>query len=112
MRDRRRGQRDIARQIDIRFGAVQSVLTDILGIFKVLARWISRMLTKDQKTSRLDIFKYLLSLYEDDPQEFIRQVVAQDETWVHHFDPEAKEQNSIITHPFLRNLREFLQQER
>ena len=48
------------------------------------------MLTKDQKKSRLDISKYFLSPYEDDLEEFMCQVVTQDETWVLHFDPEAK----------------------
>ena len=55
MCDRRRYLRDMGRQIDIRFGTVQSLLTDILGLRKVLAGWVSRMLIKDQKKSRLDI---------------------------------------------------------
>ena len=41
---------------------------------------------------RLDISKYLLSRYEDDPGDFIDRVVTQDETWV-HFDPESKMQS-------------------
>ena len=69
MYDRRRSLCYITRQIGISFGAVQSILTDILGISKVSARWVPRMLTKDQKKSRLDISKYLLFLYEDDPEE-------------------------------------------
>ena len=88
MCDRRRRLRDIARQIGIRLGAVQSILIVILGISKLSARWVPRMLTKDQR-SRLDIPKYLLSVHEDDPEEFMRRVVAQDEMWVHHFAPEA-----------------------
>ena len=59
---RRRSLRDIARQIAISFGAVQSSLTDILGMSKVSARWVLRMLAKDQKKSRLGISKYFLSL--------------------------------------------------
>ena len=47
MCDRRRSLRDIARQIVISFRAAQSVLTDILGMSKVSARWVPRMLTKD-----------------------------------------------------------------
>ena len=64
------------------------------------------MLIKDQKKSRLDISKYLLSLYEDDPK-------------IHHFDPEAKKQrmqwkhsSSTLALPLLRNLKEFLQLKR
>ena len=79
--DRRRSLRDIARKIDIkRFGTVQSILTDILVMSKASARWVTRMLTKDQKNSRIDSSKYFLSVYEDDPEEFMRRVVTQDET--------------------------------
>ena len=45
------------------------------------------MLTDDQKSTWLDISKYLQSRYEDDPGAFIERVVTQDETWVHHLDP-------------------------
>ena len=34
-----------------------------------------------------------MSLYADDPEKLILQVVTQNETWVHHFDPEAKKQS-------------------
>ena len=90
--DRRRDLRSIASEGGIRFGAVQTILTDILGMSKVSARWVPRMLTDDQKRSRLDISRYLLSRYEDDPGDFIDRVVTQDGTWVHHFDSESKMQ--------------------
>ena len=44
----------------------------------------------DQKRTLLDISRYLLSRYEDDPGNFIKRVLTQDETWVHHFNPESK----------------------
>ena len=37
--DRRRDLRSIASEVGIRFGAVQSIVTDILGMSKVSARW-------------------------------------------------------------------------
>ena len=117
MCDRRRSLCDIAGQTGICFGAVQSVLIDILGMSKVSARWVPGMLTKDQKKSRFDISKYFLSLCEDGPGVFMCRVVTQDETWVHHFDPILRPKSrvcngSILAHPFIRNLKEFLQQER
>ena len=57
------------------------------------------VLTDDQKRSRLDVSRYLLSRYEDDPGDFIDRVVTQDETWVHHFDPESKMQSMQLKHP-------------
>ena len=88
---RLRSLRDIATQIGISFGVVPSVLTDILGMSKVSARWVPRMLTKIRRRAGL-IFLSIpsLSLYEDDPEEFMRRVVTQEEAWVHHIDPEAK----------------------
>ena len=47
------------------------------------------MLTDDQKRTQLDISRFLLSRYEDDPSDFIGRVVTQVETCVHHFDPES-----------------------
>ena len=86
---RRRDLRSIASDV----GAVQSNRTDILGLSKVWARWVPRMLTYYQKRTRLNISKNFLSHFEDDPGDFIERVVTQDETWVHHFDPESKMQS-------------------
>ena len=66
MCDRRRDLRSIASEVGISFGAVQSLLRDILGMSKVLSRWVPQMLTYDQKKTRLDISSYLLSRYEYD----------------------------------------------
>ena len=52
MCDRRRDLRSVACEVGISFGAV---LTDILGMSKVTARWVPRMLTDDQKRTWLDI---------------------------------------------------------
>ena len=77
-----------ASEVGKRFVAVQSNLTDILGMSRFSARCVPRMLTNDQKKSPLYISRHLLSCYEDDPGDFIERVITQDETWVHHFDTE------------------------
>ena len=63
------------------------MLTNILGMSMVSARWVLRMLSDD------------LSRFEDDPSDFIEQVVTQDQTLVHHFDPESKMQSKKWKHP-------------
>ena len=89
MCERRRDLRSIASEVGIRFGAVQSILTNTLGMSKVSARWVLRLLTDGQKRTRLDISRYLLSRYEDDPSDFIKRFVTQYETWVYHFYSES-----------------------
>ena len=37
--------------------------------------------------------------FGDDPGDFIEQVVTQDETWVHPYDPESKMQSKQWKHP-------------
>ena len=53
----------------------------------------------DQKRTRLDISMFLLPRYVDAPGDFIERVVTQDETWVHHFDPESTMQSKQWKHP-------------
>ena len=57
------------------------------------------MLTDDQKRTQLNISRYCLSHYEDDPGDFIKLVVTQDETLAHHFDSESKMQSKQWKHP-------------
>ena len=70
MCDRRRDVRGIASEVGICFGSVQSILTEILDMSKVLARYMPRILTYDQKRTWLDITWYLVSRYDDDPTIF------------------------------------------
>ena len=72
MCDRRQNMQSIASEVSICFGAVQSIKIDILGMSKVSARWEPQTLTNNQKRTRLDISRYLLSRYADDPGDFIR----------------------------------------
>ena len=90
MCDRKRDMRSIAREVGISFGAVQSIQIDTLDMSKASARWVTRMLTDDQKRRLGWIFLGLLFHYEDDPGDFIKRVVTLDETRVHHFDPKPK----------------------
>ena len=58
----------IASEVGINLGQYsQSILTNILGMSKVSSRWVLRMFTDNQKRTWLDISRYLLSHYEDDP---------------------------------------------
>ena len=113
MDDRRITIRYIAETMGISYGSVQSVLTDVLGMRKLLARWVPRMLTPDQKLTRLQISRQLLDRFQADPADFTKRLVTQDETWVHHFDPESKVQSKQWKHHMVLHLQrsssEFLQ---
>ena len=57
---------------------------------------------------RQDISKYLLSRYGDDPSDFIKRVVTQDETCVHHFDDgRVKNAEQTMEAPWLTPPKKF-----
>lgn len=97
--DRRLSIRQIANIVGVSYGSVQSALTDILGMSKLSARWVPRMLTPDQKLARLETSRTLLARFQTDRADFFKRFVTQDETWVHHFEPESKLQSKQWKHP-------------
>ena len=64
------------------------------------ARWVPRLLTVDQKHTRRTLSRAVLNLSEvDPPANYFQRFVTMDETWVHHFTPEAKQQSKQWKHP-------------
>jgi [histone H3]-lysine36 N-dimethyltransferase SETMAR len=88
--DRRLTVRRIAETLDISRRSVEIILHEKLGISKVCARWVPRMLTPEQKADRVEASKDLLAVYESDPAEFCAQIVTGDETWIHHWGPKSR----------------------
>ena len=56
---------------------------------KVSDRWVSRLLTLNQKYTRLITSKENLTLFEEDPAGTLKHFLTQDKCWVHHFEPDT-----------------------
>jgi len=78
--DRRLTIRHIAETTDIHATAVYRVVSDDLDM---------------KKANRVDVCTDLLCCLQAQPQFFLERTVMQDETWVHHFDPETKRQSMV-----------------
>lgn len=98
MQDRRVTIRYIAATHHISKTSVERIIHEHLHMNKVSARWVPRMLSEDQKRKRVMVSQQLLGEYRADPESFLAHVVTQDETWVHHFDPETKSQSMQWKH--------------
>jgi histone-lysine N-methyltransferase SETMAR len=96
--DRRLKVREIAETIGISADRVHHILTEELGMSKVSARWVPRLLSPEQKRVRAVTSKTNLALYKRNKQEFLRRFVTMDETWVHYYTPETKEQSKQWKH--------------
>ncbi len=98
MEDRRIKTREIAVAMGISKGSVQTILHEKLGLSKVCARWVPRMLSTVQRADRVDISRTNLDLINGDPEDFCLHVVTGDETWLHYYDPETKQQSMQWKH--------------
>jgi len=91
--DRHRTIRDIAEEVEVGYGTCQGVLTEELGMHRVAAKFVPRILTADQKQQRVSVCTELRQLASDD-ETFLSRVITGDESWVYGYDPETKRQSS------------------
>jgi len=81
--------REIAEDVGISFGSFQAILTEKLNMHRVAAKFVPRVLTEDQKATRVNISQELLDHINVD-ENFLKTIVTGDETWVYGYDVETK----------------------
>lgn len=70
--------------------SIRTIIHDVLGLRKVSARWVPRLLSDQHKTNRMGAALSLLTAYEEEGDSLLRRVVTGDETWVYHYMPQSK----------------------
>jgi [histone H3]-lysine36 N-dimethyltransferase SETMAR len=96
--DRRITIRAIETELGINRDAVTTILSE-LGYSKVCARWVPHLLTDEQRRNRVAICLHWRSrLRRVGAENFLKRVVTCDESWMHHYDPETKQESSIWKH--------------
>jgi len=81
---------------------------------KLRARWVPRLLTADQKCPRMKISEQCLEHFNKKKTDFMHRFITMDETWIHHYTPESKQQSKQWTEASCSAPRQgrFHQQER
>ena len=87
LEDRHITIRQIAQDVKISTGSVETIIHDHLHMHKVSARWIPRLITQFQKRERVKCSRMNLEMCQEDESKFFKRLITQDETWVHHYDP-------------------------
>jgi histone-lysine N-methyltransferase SETMAR len=91
--DRRMKVREIAETTGISKERVGYILHEELGMKKLCARWVPRLLTADQKRTSTKISEQCLERFSKNKTDFVSRFIAMDETWIHHYIPESKQQS-------------------
>lgn len=58
---------------------------------KLLAKWVPRVLTPEQKENRIICSERSLAVFQQNPTEFVSRLVTMDETWIHHYTSESSQ---------------------
>jgi len=86
--------RKIAEIIGISKERVGYILHEELDMRKLCARWVPRLLTADQKRTRMKISEQCLEHFNKNRTDFVHRFITMDETWIHHYTPESKQQSN------------------
>jgi len=91
--DCRRTIHDLCAEVGIGNGSCQGILIEQLNMHQTAAKFVPRVLTQDQKDSRVAICQELKETVRNDPTHLLN-VTTGDESIVYAYDPETKLQYS------------------
>ena len=66
--------------------SVWQIITEDLGMRKVCAKMVPKLLNNDQKMRRIQMSQDILENFDSNPN-FLKKVITGDETWVFEYDP-------------------------
>ena len=99
LEDKRITVENVAEHFGISYGTAQDIMSNKLGMRRVSARWVPRLLLPEQMGVRVKMCNDYCRQYNDESDTFLNRVVTCDETWKHFFEPESKQQSSVWKHP-------------
>ena len=97
--DRRVTVKGVAAEVELSVGSVHTIMTERLNWSKVWAQWMPHSLQPQQEACRMTHCIDHLQRYVREGNEFLARVVAGDESWCHHFEPDSKRQSIQWKHP-------------
>ncbi|UYV67619.1 hypothetical protein LAZ67_5001386 [Cordylochernes scorpioides] len=91
--NRRITVREVAEDLNISIGSCHSIFINDLGMRRVAAKFVPKLLNCGQKQHRMNIANEMLDSVRDDPN-LLQRVITGDEAWVYGYDVETKAQSS------------------
>ena len=71
------------------------ILRERLGLHKICARWVTRLLTDEQKQSWVRLALQVKEKYDKCDPRRLEEIVIGDEAWIYHFQPDSKAKNKV-----------------
>ena len=96
-KDRRVSIETISAQFDVSVGTVHTIIREELKMWKICAKFVSRVLREDQKERRCHDSREMVEVINSDPA-VLDALVTCDENWIYCYDPGTKKQSSQWKH--------------
>ena len=90
--DRRLTVRMIADELDMNSERVWRIITEDLGMRKICAKMVPRLLNEGQKKRHVQVCQDILEQLETEPN-LLKRVATGDESWIFKYDPLTKRQS-------------------
>jgi histone-lysine N-methyltransferase SETMAR len=91
--DRRVSIQDLARAHGTSYGTISRILHSQLGLVKKSARWVPKLLSKEQKEERVRTSKEFVKLIQTKGRSVLDRIITMDESSVSMHTPETKQQS-------------------
>ena len=72
---------------------VGSIIHEHLDLWKLSTKWIPKCLNADEKRQWRQLSEKVFEFFLRDPNAFLSWFLTMDKTWLHHYDPESKQQS-------------------
>jgi hypothetical protein len=82
LEDRRLTVREIADEVGFSTGSEHSIVTENLHMWRVVAKFVPKLLSQVQQQLRLEVTRDMLECASGDP-EYLKTVITGDEMWVY-----------------------------
>ena len=90
--DRRKSCEEIAHEADM--STAFRIVAQTLQKRKVAAKWVPRQLSEEQKAARKRVAEELLRRYMAEGEQFLKRILAINETWIRDFEPRLESHSS------------------
>src|SRR5215469_1101978 len=84
---------EVSEEVGICISSCHTILTEKLKMHRVSAKFVPRLLTEEQKQNRVTASQELLDRSNTD-ENFLKNVITSDETWVYGYDVQTNVQSS------------------
>jgi len=93
MFDRRQTFDELDALTGVSWSSWQRILTEEFHMKRVAAKFVSRLLSEDQRADRLDVYREMKDQLKTDT-DFLFKIITGDKPWCYVYDMETKQQSS------------------